>query len=114
MSPAAKPGSSPRIFATASEAARPVTADDDGQQHRLQPVALQRLHELRPDRVADAKQEQQEQEGLGHARNGHMRELPDQEAGKKRARDRAEAERPDLEAADPVARAITRNSASSG
>ena len=39
------------------------------------------------------------------ARDGHMRKLPDEKAGKERARHRAEAERPDLEAADPVARA---------
>ena len=78
MSPAAKPGSSRSALATRIEAARPVMRNNDGQQHRLQPVALQRLHELRADRVADAEQEQQEQEGFGHARDGHMRKLPDE------------------------------------
>ena len=78
MSPAAKPGSSRSTLATRIEAARPVMLTTNGQQHRLQAIALQRLHELRADRVADPEQEQQEQEGFGHARDGHMRELSDE------------------------------------
>ena len=91
-------------MATRIEAAKASDANNDGQQHRLQPVALQRLHELRADRVADAEQEQQEQKGLGHARDGHRRKLPDEQAGEQRAGDRAKAERPEFEASDPVAR----------
>ena len=104
MSPAAKPGSSRSAFATRIEAAEARDADNDGQQHRLHPIALQRLHELRADRVADPEQEQQEQKGFGHARDGHMRKLTDKQAGEKSARHRAEAECPDFEASDPVAR----------
>jgi hypothetical protein len=48
---------------------------DDRQQHGLEPIALQRLHELRTDRVADPEQEQQKQEGFGHGRHRYMCEL---------------------------------------
>ena len=78
MSPAAKPGSSRKHLGNEDRSGKARDAHDDGQQHRFQPVALQRLHELRADRVADPEQEQQEQEGFGHARDGHMRELPDE------------------------------------
>ena len=76
--PAAKPGSSRSILATRIEAARPVNADDECQEYRLQPIALQRLHELGADRIADSEQEKEKQEGFGHARDRHMRELPDE------------------------------------
>src|SRR5215467_13250753 len=102
MSPAAKPGSSCRNL-DEDRSREAGEAHDDGQQHRLEALALERLHELRTDRVADAEQKEQKEEGFGHARDGHMGELPDEQAGKERARDRAETERPDLEAADPVA-----------
>ena len=79
-------------------------AHEDREQHRFQSIALHRQHELRTDRIADAEQEQQEQEGFGHAGDRHMREVADQQSGEKRARNRAEAECSDLEASDPVAR----------
>jgi hypothetical protein len=61
------------------------------------------MHELRADRVTNPEQEQQEQKGFGHARHGHMRELPDEQAGEKGTCDRAQAECSYLEAANPVA-----------
>jgi hypothetical protein len=79
--------------------------DHDCQKYRFQPVTLQCRDELRSDGIADAEQEEQEQERFGHPRDRHMGELPDEKAGKESARHRAEAERPDLEVADPVARA---------
>jgi hypothetical protein len=78
--------------------------DNDGQQYWLQTIPLYRLHKLWADRVADPEQEQQEEEGFGHARDGNMRELPDEQAREKRACHRAETEGANLEASDPVAR----------
>ena len=75
---------------------------DHCEQHRPQPVSLQRLQELRSDRIADAEEKQEEQKRLRHCRDRDIGELADQDAGKKRAGDGSEAEASELYAADQV------------
>jgi hypothetical protein len=85
-------------------AARPPgRAHGDGEQGPAGAAALHRLEEIRPDRVADAEQEQQEQERLGGTGNRHLDHPAEQHADHQRPRHRAEAEAAELEAADPVA-----------
>ena len=80
-----------------------MTAQTSAKQQRLHPALAQRLQELRADGIADAEQEQQEQERLGHRRDRHVRDLADGEAGQERSRDRPEGEFAELHPADEVA-----------
>ncbi|MNL28449.1 hypothetical protein D3C87_1500910 [compost metagenome] len=81
---------------------QPGHTDDDRKQYGLHAVPLQRLQELWPDRVADAEEEQEEQERFRHAGNRDIGELSDQDARKQRAGNRPEAEATDLEGADQI------------
>ena len=66
--------------------------DEDAEDDRASPVALERAEELRPDRIADPEHEHQEEDRLGRPGDGHVPDLPDEQAREQRARDRAEAE----------------------
>ena len=76
---------------------------DDRQRDGLDPALAQRLQELRTDRIADAEEEEQEQERLGGGRDGNLGDLADGETGEQRPGDGSEREPGELHAADQVA-----------
>jgi hypothetical protein len=56
-----------------------------------------------PDRIADPEEEQEEQEGLRHARDRHLGELADGEACNQRPGHRTKGNARDLDVAEDVA-----------
>jgi len=79
-------------------------ADDDGEKDLRQTVALQPAEKLRPDAIAERKQEHQEEHRL-HVRRDVDVHLSHQHAHEQRAGDCPQAEVAEFDAADPISHA---------